>query len=67
MTSRLPRKVTGFMDGVEWEYELGHAPDGNKVFPSVENVAGGTDHDISECGIAQVEVRFVRWVKEPKV
>lgn len=59
------RKVRGFMDGTDWSYEIGSASDGNKVYPSVRAIKRECDPCIGECGIVEVEVRFVRWVKKP--
>jgi len=59
------QSVTGFMDGIDFECELGHAKDGNKVYPSIEALEKGVDHSLVECGIVEVEVRFVRWIRKP--
>lgn len=29
--------VVGYMCAVDWECELGSAPDGNKIFPSIQD------------------------------
>lgn len=54
--------IKGYMCATDWHHELGHAHDGNKVYPSVKAIKREltcTD----ECGIVQVEVRFIRTVK----
>lgn len=53
--------VICYMDGTDWEHELGHASGGNRLYPRPEEV---NDHG-GECGVAKVEVRFLRWVKAP--
>ena len=58
--------VTCFMDGIDWQHEVGHASNGNRVFPTVDDLVHGAGHDLDECGIAEVEIRFVRWIKESK-
>ena len=58
--------VRCFMDGTDWEWELGSADDGNKVYPSEKSLIEYAGHDVTECGIAEVEIRFVRWVVPPK-
>lgn len=55
--------VTGYMCLTDFEYELGNASDGNKVFPSVDNLR----HHMrcaNVCGIVEVEVRFKRLVQD---
>lgn len=61
------RKVRVFMDGVDWQWEIGSASDGTKTYPSVRCLKREVKHDLTECGIAEVEVRFVRWIKKPKI
>lgn len=54
MTERI---VTGYMCKVDWDYELGEALGGNKVFPSQADLIENkkcTD----ECGIVEVEIRL---------
>lgn len=57
------RRVRGFMCGVDWQHELGAADDGTRVYPSEGSLR---DHlkCADECGVVEVEVRFVRWVQE---
>lgn len=55
--------ATGFMCGVDFNYELGQALGGNTIFPSEADLIankGCTD----ECGIVEVEVRLKRVIKE---
>ena len=54
-----------FMDGTDFLCELGAAADGNKLFPSVKALKSQCHHSLKECGIAEVEVRLVRWVRRP--
>ena len=54
-----------FMDGTDWDCEIGSNANGNTVYPNVKSVEAHHPKCIEECGIAEVEVRFVRWVKEP--
>lgn len=57
------RIVTGFMCGVDFNYELGQALGGNTIYPTEADLIankGCTD----ECGIVEVEVRLKRVIKE---
>jgi hypothetical protein len=57
------RTVTGYMCKVDWDFEIGNASDGNKVFPSVANLK---EHlkCTDECGIVEVEVRLKRVMQD---
>ena len=53
--------VRGYMCLVDWEYEIGHASDGNRVYPSLHALQ--EHHDCwAECGVVEVEVRSIRTV-----
>lgn len=56
------RVVIGYMDKVDWDWELGAASGGNRVFPSVKDLK---NHKPcwQECGIVEVEVRLKRIVR----
>ncbi len=59
------RKVRGFMCTIDWDYELGEALGGNRIYPSVRDLKD--NHATStECGIVEVEVRIVKTVKKGK-
>jgi len=57
------RIVVGYMDKVDFDYELGEAIDGNKIFPSVEAL---TKHKpcTRSCGIVKVEVRLKEVIQD---
>jgi len=58
-----PKKVTGYMCMIDWDHEIGHAPDGNKVYPSVEALK--SDHKSwAGCGIVEVTVTFNKVIHE---
>lgn len=64
--AKRPRKVRGFMCAIDWAHELGEALGGNRVYPSAKDLK--ENHAMSpECGIVEVEVRFVRTVKKGKL
>jgi hypothetical protein len=77
MNSNEDGSVTCYMDGTDWECELGAAAGGNTLYPSTLGCLEGRFKwtqdqgdvndlvHLSECGIAQVEVRFVRWALPP--
>lgn len=55
--------ATGYMCMIDFECELGAAMDGNKVYPSIEDLKA--DHECWEsCGIVEVRVQYVRTVVE---
>ena len=69
--------VTCYMDGTDWECELGAAIGGSNLYPDTLDCLEkafkwtpdqGDVNDLvhlSQCGMAQVEVRFVRWALSP--
>lgn len=59
--------ITGFMDGTDWDCELGANIEGNLVYPSIRSAETNRSECIEECGIVKVEVRFIKWVKKPKL
>lgn len=54
--------VDGYMCRVDWEYELGLASGGNRVYPSLEDIKAHSKC-ASECGIVKVRVQFVEVVE----
>jgi hypothetical protein len=58
--------VRCFMDGTAWVFELEGDADGTELYPSKEAAIAKHRNCYDECGIAEVEVRFVRWVVPPK-
>jgi hypothetical protein len=57
-------KARGFMCATDWQYEIGNAADGNKVFPSVRALK---EHMTcwEECGIVEVEVTVIATIERP--
>jgi hypothetical protein len=47
--------ITGYMDGVDFFEELGHAVDGNRVYPSI-NCLEHSQPCVAKCGIVRVKV-----------
>lgn len=60
------RSVKGFMCGVDWDFEIGHAADGNRVYPSISALKKYSKC-WTECGIYEVEVRFKRTVRRRRI
>jgi hypothetical protein len=57
-------KVKGYMCAIDWQYEIGNARDGNRVYPSLEALKEA--HPMyEECGVVEVEVRITLTVMEP--
>jgi hypothetical protein len=55
--------VTGYMDKVDWDYEIGGAAGGNKVFPSIDDLEY-CKPCVQSCGIVEVQVKLKRIIKE---
>lgn len=60
------KKVKVFLDGVDFQHEVGHAPGGNKVYESVEDLK---EHNRcwKSCGIVECEIKFKKWAVEQKL
>lgn len=53
--------VTGYMCGIDWHCEIGRAPRGSTVYPSISALK--QDHEMwEECGIVEVQVRIRRTI-----
>lgn len=51
---------------IDWDFELGNACDGNKIYPSIENLK--KYHDCwEECGIVEVTVAFSKEIEEGSI
>jgi len=55
----------GYMDKIEFDHELGNAPLGNKVYPSIEALQADK-RCVGECGIVTVKVELLSVVEETK-
>jgi hypothetical protein len=55
------RRHRGFMCKTDFDSELGHATDGDKVYPSVDALKAEREC-VVECGVVEVEVSLVRVV-----
>lgn len=54
--------VIGYMCRIDWECEIGQASDGNKIYPSIDDLK--RHHDCAEqCGIVEVQVSLLRIVE----
>ena len=63
MKSKKNKKVTVFLDGVDFQYEIGEAPYGNTVYPDVESLKEN-NRCWEGCGIVECELVFKKWVFE---
>jgi hypothetical protein len=54
-----------FMDGIDWQHHLGDDSNGTLLFPDEESLLEGKTclAKGGGCGIVEVEVRLVRWVR----
>ena len=59
MTSYVAR--TAYMDGIDYEHELGHASDGVRVYPSRDALKRHAGHNLTECGVALVMAVWKFW------
>jgi len=55
--------ITVYMDKVDFDYEVGAALGGNKVFPSIKDLEKNKPCT-KECGIVEVEIRLKRVIRE---
>lgn len=60
----IDKVIVGYMDYIDFVEELGKASDGNKVYPTVEDVLKHR-RCAKECGVVEVEVHFCRIVNQP--
>lgn len=63
--ARAEKTVRCFMDGIDWQHHLGNDRKGTPLFPSENSLLEGRTC-IAEggCGIVEVEVKLVRWVRK---
>lgn len=55
------KKVTVYMDGVDWRYEVGSAADGNTIYPTLDCLQ--EYHSCWKgCGVVECEITFKKWV-----
>lgn len=58
------REVVVYIDGTDWNYELGEACGGTTLYPSIENAKKNLPCWKS-CGIVKVKVILEKWVEKP--
>lgn len=54
------KEVTVYLDGVDFQHEIGEASDGNKVYPSIKDLQSHNSCWES-CGIVKVKLVFEEW------
>jgi hypothetical protein len=60
-TDKDKTSATGYMCAIDWQDEIGHASDGNRVYPSIDALK--EHHECwAECGIVEVCVTFKKIV-----
>ena len=57
------KKVTVFVDGMDWMYEVGSAADGNTIYPDVDCLKK-YNRCWDGCGIVECELVFKKWALE---
>jgi hypothetical protein len=55
--------IIGYMDKVDFDYELGNNKRGNTVYPSIESLKEAKPCT-TECGIIEVEIKLRSIVKD---
>jgi len=58
--------VIGYMCKVNWDYEIGNASGGNRIYPSLEDLKRCTKC-WKGCGIVEVKVFFSKVIEEGTV
>jgi hypothetical protein len=61
----MQEKYKAFIDGTDLQHHVESDGFGVVIYPSVNALAEHIAHDTTECGIAEIEIRFVRWAREP--
>ena len=56
------KTVEVYMCKVDWDYEIGNAAGGNKVFATAEDIKHNLNC-VHECGIVKVKVTFVEVIQ----
>ena len=57
------KKVVVYLDGVDWQHEVGCAPDGNSVYPDVHSLKEN-NRCWEGCGVVECELVFKKWILE---
>lgn len=57
------KKVAVFLDGIDWQYEVGCASDGNSVYPDIDCLKKH-NRCWDGCGIVECELVFKKWIHE---
>lgn len=58
------KTTTIFVCGTDWDCELGQT--WVETFASESHCAEGRAGCVDECGIVELEVKFLRWVRKPR-
>ena len=53
----------GYMDGTDFDEELGEALGGNKVYPDLKDCMDNNEC-VDECGVIKVEIRAIEVIYE---
>jgi hypothetical protein len=57
------KNIVVYVDGVDYEHEIGEASDGNKIFPSIKALQEN-NRCWEGCGVVKCELVFKEWVIE---
>jgi hypothetical protein len=56
------RRVRCFLDGINWQHHLEGDPHGTLLYSDKKDLIEGAGHDLTSCGIVEVEIRLIKWV-----
>ena len=59
----MPQKFTAYMDGIDFQDERGQPVLGNSLYAKAEQVLKRRKCS-HECGVVEVEISLVKWVRE---
>lgn len=59
----MAKEIVCYMDGVDFQHELGEAAGGTRLYRSIEDLKKHSDCWV-ECGIVKVKVILVEWVED---
>jgi hypothetical protein len=57
------KEVTVYLDGVDWQHEIGEASGGNRVYGSVRDLKEN-NRCWESCGVVKCNITLVEWVEE---
>ena len=50
-----------YIDGIDWQHHVDDDSHGVKIYPSIKALKADSGHDLSECGIVEIELCEIHW------